>query len=204
MSFTKGNAIVIYAPTKDVDTSAPVHPIERYKEIRGCKSDKTRTEKYLVWKLLEHMVKNYTTLDFANLRFTKTDNGKWICPEIYFSLSHTDGLVCVALSNEPIGVDAEALREIRPELSARILTAREREDMTDVPPWQISEHLLRAWVTKESIFKRDGGTALLPNSIETDEYPTSLKRVTLGTREYFISVCHTHPDEIEFNYVEEI
>ena len=204
MSFLKAKAIVIYAPIKDADTSVPVHPVHRHIEIQGCNSDKTRIEKYLVWRLLEYTVKNYTTLDFANLQFAKTDGGKWVCPDFYFSLSHTDGLVCVALSDEPIGVDAEVVRAIRPELRARILTEREMDAFMSIPEEQQSEYLLKAWVRKESIFKKDGGTALLPGSIEATEHTTALKRVTVGTREYLISVCHTRAENIEFNYVEEI
>ena len=204
MSFTKATAIVIYAPMGDVDTSAPVHPAARYSEILECKSDKTKAEKYLVWRLLEHAVNSYTNLDFANLQFAKTDGGKWVCPDFYFSLSHADGLVCVALSDEPIGVDAETVRAIRPELRARILTEREINALGGIPEEQQSEYLLEAWVRKESIFKRGDGTALLPNRIEAAEHPTAIRRVTVGTREYLISVCHADAHKIESIYVEEI
>lgn len=204
MSFTKATAIVIYAPMGDVDTSAPVHPAARYSEILDCKNGNAKAEKYLVWRLLEHAVKNYTNLDFANLQFTKTDTGKWMCPELHFSLSHTDGLVCVAISDEPIGVDAEAVRSVRHELASRILTDKERMLFECEPESGRGEHLLKSWVTKESIFKRGGGTALLPNRIEAAEHPTALRHVTVGTCEYLISVCHTDAHKIEFNYVEEI
>ena len=195
---------MIYAPIKDADTSVPLHPVHRHIEILECKSDKTKAEKYLVWRLLEHAVKNYTSLDFANLQFAKTDTGKWMCPELHFSLSHTDGLVCVAISDEPIGVDAEAVRSVRPELASRILTDKERMLFECEPESGRSEHLLKSWVTKESIFKRGDGTALLPNRIEAAEHPTAIRRVTVGTQEYLISVCHTNAHKIEFNYVEEI
>ena len=81
MSFTKATAIVIYAPMGDVDTSAPVHPAARYSEILECKNGNAKAEKYLVWRLLEHAVKNYTNLDFANLQFTKTDTGRVDVPK---------------------------------------------------------------------------------------------------------------------------
>lgn len=204
MSFYKEKAIVLYAPLGNADIAVPLHPESRYNEILRCKSLKTQTEKYQVWKLLEFAVKNYTSLEFANLQFTKTDNNKWVCPQLYFSLSHSDGIVCVAISDEPIGVDAESVRTVRRELDTRILTDRERSSMKDAAADEYERYLLEAWVKKESIFKMGDGTALMPNRIEADEHPTALKRVTLAAREYLISVCHTRAYEIEFKYVEEI
>lgn len=204
MSFYKEKAIVLYAPTRDADIAVPLHPKSRYNEILGCKSPKTQTEKYQVWKLLEFAVKNYTSLDFANLQFTKNNNNKWECPQLYFSLSHSDGIVCVAISDEPIGVDAERVRTVRRELDTRILTDSERLALKEASDAEYSEELLLSWVKKESIFKRGGGAALLPNRTEAKEHPTATKRVTCQGREYLIAVCHTRADEIDFNYVEEI
>ena len=204
MSFYKEKAIVLYAPLGDADIANPLHPESRYSEILRCKSLKTQTEKYQVWKLLEFAVKNYTSLDFANLQFTKTDNNKWVCPQLCFSLSHSDGIVCVALSDTPIGVDTEPVREIRRELGGRIMTDKELSLAKDMSKEDLSEYLLSLWVKKESIFKTGDVSALMPRSIEAQEHPTSLRRVTLGTQEYLISVCHTCAHEIEFKYVEEI
>lgn len=204
MSFYKEKAIVLYAPQRDADIAVPLHPKSRYNEILRCKSLKTQAEKYQVWKLLEFAVKNYTSLDFANLQFTKTDNNKWVCSELCFSLSHADGIVCVAISDEPIGVDAELVRAVRAELEGRILTEKERDAIKRLPPDKQGEYLLESWVKKESIFKKEGGYALLPNRIRTDEYNTSVRRVACGTAEYLIAVCHDRADEIEINFVEEI
>ena len=188
----------------DTDISVPLYPDKRYSEVLGCKNSKTKIEKYLVWRLLEFGVKNYTTFNFDNLQFTKNANGKWVCPDLYFSLSHADGMVCVALSDTPIGVDAEPVREIRRELGGRIMTDKELSLTKDMPKEDLSEYLLSLWVKKESIFKTGDVSALMPRSIEAQEHPTSLRRVTLGTQEYLISVCHTRAHEIEFKYVEEI
>lgn len=204
MSLHKPVAIVAYAPIRDADISVPLHPKSRYDEVVRCKSADAQKEKYLVWKLLENTVEKYLNLEFANLKFTKTNNGQWVCPNFYFSLSHTDRLVCVAVSDEPIGVDAELVRAVRPELEGRILTEKEREAIKRLPPEKQGEYLLESWVKKESIFKKEGGHALLPNRIRTDEYNTSVRRVACGTAEYLIAVCHDRADEIEINFVEEI
>ena len=200
----KAFAIVLYAPTMDADISVPLYPTDRYNEVLACENSKAKTEKYLVWKLLEHAVQKYLYLDFANLKFTKTENGQWICPDFYFSLSHTDGLVCVAVSDEPIGVDAELVRGIRHELDRRILTESELDFIKDATNEDKEKFLLESWVKKESIFKKSGAKALLPNRINTDEHRTLTERIACQGREYIIAVCQDRNTQIKFNYVEEI
>ena len=157
MSLDKAFAIVLCAPVVDADISVPLYPNDRYNEVLACKNRMVMTEKYLVWKLLEKVVTERLRLNFDNLKFTKTDNGQWVCPDLHFSLSHADGLLCVAVSDEPIGVDVEAVKRIRPEIEARILTDREREFIRSATGEERDKYLLESWVKKESIFKKNGG-----------------------------------------------
>ena len=198
------DAIVIYAPLVDTDVSIPLYPKERYDEVCACTNATVRVEKYLVWKLLERVVKEYVNLDFDNLQFTKTENGQWICPEFCFSLSHSHRLLCVAVSDSPIGVDAELVRQIKDELATRILTDGELLYKSTLDSDEANGYLLECWVKKESIFKRSGGKALLPRTIEVNEHATALRRVALGADEYLISVSACDADKIEFKFMEDI
>ena len=200
----RGDAIVIYAPMTDADISVPLHPRVRYDEICDCKSVTVRKEKYLVWELLKRVVTEYVNLDFDNLQFTKTENGQWICPEFCFSLSHSHGLLCVAVSDSPIGVDAELVRPIKDGLGERILTDSELHYKSALSPDDANIYLLECWVKKESIFKREGGKALMPRTIEVGDHKTVLRRVTLDRDEYLICVSCIDTDKIEFKYMEEI
>lgn len=195
--------LVMYAPIGDVDITESLYPKSRYREILECKNENARREKYLVWKLLEQAIKIATNLDFANLEFTKTTNGKWICPDLHFSLSHADGVVCVAVSDLPIGVDVEAVKDIRPVLADKILTDSEREMMASLPERERGRFMLDAWVKKESIFKMRGGEALLPNRIESASVKVKMHSVTVSGREYVIAIA-TENDNIEIIYTEEL
>ena len=188
----------------EVDMSTPLYPSERHKEVVGCKNEGAKQEKYLVWKLLEKVVVDNLNLDFANIKFTKTANGKWICPDFYFSLSHADGLVCVAISNSEVGLDAEVVREINAGLKTRILTDEELSCMCGLPSSEQNSFLLESWVKKESIFKKSGGKMLMPNRITTAEYHTELHYVELDGCQYVISVSCDPDNEIEFKHMEEI
>lgn len=195
--------LVVYAPLFDADTSVPLYPQDRFSEVNRCKNEKAKHEKYLVWKLLEWVVKTSYNIDFDNLNFTKTVNGKWICPDFYFSLSHTDGALCVAVSDMPVGVDIEMKRCVRPSLKDKILTEREKKKMDDLSECEREEFLLEAWVKKESIFKMGGGEALLPTRIDTIDSAVKVQTVDILGREYLISVASEN-DNIEIVYTEEL
>lgn len=204
MPENKAYTLVAYMRIKEVDTSLPLYPPERHEEVTGCKNAGAKQEKYLVWKLLEKVVTDRLNLDFANLQFAKNENGKWTCPDFYFSLSHADGLVCVAVSGACVGVDTERVHEINTGLKARILTGEEISYMEGLSSSEQSSFLLESWVKKESIFKKSGGKMMLPNTITTSEHHTALKRVELDGCQYVISVSCDPDDEIEFKHMEEI
>ena len=204
MSVTDVGVLVMYAPTCECDTSVPLVPNERYLDVVRCKNEKVKREKYLVWKLLERAIKERFKLDFANLEFTKRANGQWVCPGLYFSLSHTDGAVCVAISDKPVGVDIEMVRPLRPELLDRALTPDEREYAKGLGDDERLSFFLEAWVKKESLFKRDGGECLSPRSRDTLSTDAKAHRVTLGSDEYLIGLAYSENKKYEIIYTEEI
>lgn len=196
-------ALVMCAPINSVDTSVPLYPSLRFSEIQACKSERVKCEKYLVWKLLEKAIETNFNLDFANLQFAKNADGKWTCSDLYFSLSHTDGAVCVAVSNKPIGVDIEIVKNIRLSLKDKILTEREKEKIMSLPEEQKGAFLLDAWVKKESIFKMTGGEALLPTRIDTIDSVAKAESIDILGREYLIAVASKN-DNIEIVYTEDL
>lgn len=81
----------------------------------------------------------------------KTPRGKPVFSEgdLHFSITHTQEHVFCALSDRPVGIDAEqADRKLRPELAEKVLSAKEkaRYAAADCP----SEALLKLWVLKEA------------------------------------------------------
>ena len=74
-----------------------VYPYERAQYINSSSNMKLKTQRYWVWKLLEEAALRSFGIGFENINFT-VKNGIWSCGEFYFSLSHTDGAVAVAVS----------------------------------------------------------------------------------------------------------
>lgn len=87
------------------------------------------------------------------------------CP-LYFSIAHTKNHAFCALSERPIGIDAEELdREINVKLADRILSPMEMEQFRQADNPRLA--LLKFWVLKEAAGKCTGeGLQLWPNHTE--------------------------------------
>ena len=73
----------------------------------------------------------------------------------HFSISHTKTAVFCALSDRPVGIDAETTdRNIDLTLAERILSPSERQRYEDAPDKR--KALLRLWVLKEAAAKFTG------------------------------------------------
>lgn len=100
-----------------------------------------------------------------DIQFTKSSAGKSFfkqCPNIYFSVSHTDNAFAIAVSKDfPLGVDIESLaRELhRSKISNVLLTPRECDLLEHVrdEKW-LAELLLKTWTQKEALVKCLGRT----------------------------------------------
>ena len=87
----------------------------------------------------------------------KTQWGKPFFPNspLHFSISHTPRHAFCALSNVPIGIDAEELdRDIDLRLASKILSPTEARRYEAAPDKRAA--LLRLWVLKEADAKRSG------------------------------------------------
>ena len=99
---------------------APIDTISlaaRQALIEKTVNEPMKRQRYYVWKLLEYALKNSFLLQPETIAFSVDENGKWSCPDCYFSLSHCNDAVAVAVSATPVGVDIENLdRAIAPGL----------------------------------------------------------------------------------------
>ena len=84
-----------------------VYPPQRAEEIEKTGSEKVRQEKLAVWKLLFVAIERKFGYKPEELKFSKTENGKWICDKLWFSLSHSHGASAVIVSDKPCGIDVE-------------------------------------------------------------------------------------------------
>ena len=110
----------------------------------------------------------------------KTPRGKpyFLTGPLHFSITHTKTRVFCAISDKPVGIDAEDLnRKVSPELAQKILSPGELAVYEAAPEPDKNEILLRLWVMKEAEVKCSGlGLRGYPN--HTDYRPDD-PRITI-------------------------
>lgn len=188
---------VYTAEIPDILKIGSVFPSERECEIRSVSNERVRKEKYCVWKLLEYALERSLGLKLKKMQLSKTDTGKWIAEECYFSLSHSENAVAVAVSRAPVGVDIERVRATRGEAFARkILTEAEACEFSTLKEDERDSFILEKWCIKEASFKRSGNPLFEPSKISESDSESLSKLVTVGTDSYILAVCTATPEKL--------
>lgn len=166
----KGFCAVCFAKIRDGKGEAfDIYPEARAKEVDLTTNPTVKAQKIAVWSLLEASIKTFYNLNMKDLNFIKSPFGKWQTDGLCFSLSHTKNLVCVGISDFPIGVDVENVSEFlkkvkNPEDLFNKITTKEEKDFYKNPS---IGRLSAVWTQKESVFKREGNAVFKPSQIQT-------------------------------------
>ena len=106
-------------------------------------------------------------------------------PEIYFNLSHCKEAVVCAISNQPIGVDVESIREFNDSLINYTMNDEEKVEIanSDTP----AATFIRLWTMKEATSKLIGTgiTHDVKSLIDTKKY----KYTTVERQQYIYTIC---------------
>jgi len=167
----------------DIDLSL-IYPAERACEIASVSNCKLQLQKYSAWRLLERAFKECFEQNIKELEFYKSANGKWQCADenYRFSISHTDGVVAVAVSDVGCGVDVEKHIPGRmgEKHAKKILTPQQREEYYRLDESLREMFLLKQWTIKESVFKMNGGDVFIPAQIDDAENSISFEFSACG------------------------
>ena len=147
----------------------PLIPKERNEEVLSVSNERVKASKYWVWKTLEYAFFRSFGYKIEDLSITRTKTGKWTARECFFSLSHSENIVAVAVSNGETGVDIEELncfcerfkdsKELD-RFADRIVAKKEKTP-------QNTAELISLWTKKESLFKASNKKAFLPAKLCT-------------------------------------
>lgn len=174
-------------------------PKERDDEVRAAGSETVRREKYFVWRLLESALWSSlgVTLDEAGLY--KSASGKWMSRVCEISLTHSKGLIAVAISSMPVGIDVEQMIEPRARRFAeRILTDAEFVRYNMLGDNEQNVYLTECWTRKEAVFKMENSDAFIPNAYESENGNTACRRLEHGGKEYVLAVASECIDSLEY------
>lgn len=116
--------------------------------------------------LLQAMYRELTGRPMPRILTTKPGKPYFEDGSLHFSISHTQRRVFCALSDHPIGIDAEELdRDIDLRLAEKILSSPEKLRYEAAPDKRLT--LLRFWVLKEAAAKLSGkGLQGYPNKTD--------------------------------------
>ena len=129
-----------------------------------------------------HLVSAYLKRKYAG-EWRVSEAGKPIAEGKCFNVSHTDGLVAIALADADVGIDAERIRDADDETRAFILSPEEKALLVT------NEDFFRLWTAKESLVKADGaGFDRKPSEVPTPAAngKTEYKRKTYYSKQTMI------------------
>lgn len=134
------------------------------KRMRAFASDRHR-HNYLV----SHALKRFVIAQILGespdrLTFTATETGKPLIHSpsydrsCHFNISHSEGRVVVAVSQNPVGIDVENTSRSIPDLAIakRFFAAREYSLIAAHPPETQSLQFFKHWTLKEAYLKAEG------------------------------------------------
>ena len=105
--------------------------------------------------LLAQLYRQHRGTDLPDIVLEERGKPRFVYDPLQFSITHTRHHVFCAISDHPIGIDAEELdRQIDLRLAGRILSPSEKAHFDAAPDKRLA--LLKLWVLKEADGKRTG------------------------------------------------
>lgn len=185
------------AAIPDTEPTSPLSSPEREAEIASVGNEKVRREKYYVFKLLEYALERSFGAKPGSINLHKNENGKWVCDSYELSLSHSHGMLAVAVSRAPIGVDIEAISAPRSEkMAERIMTEEELSVFSSLDDKEKEAELISTWCRKEAIFKSLNEPAFYPSKIDTKAYKTVTRTLDTEDARYVWVVATATPERL--------
>ena len=193
---------VLHVFLAKIPKDAPMPPLshaERQRELDGISNDRVKKEKYFAWRLLEYALYRSFGKRAEEAGIYRSESGKWLCPDLYLSISHTDGAVAVALSRTPVGVDIERpCAHSAEKYASKILTPEEYALYLDAPKEKRTAIFTEYWCKKESIFKMKDDPTLTVGKIDTRLCPALVKHMTVGECETVLAVASDITEKAKF------
>ena len=131
-------------------------------------------------------------IENSDIEFGTNDYGKPFLTsnqDYYFNVSHTHNMIAAAISNNPVGVDVEEIKEIDLGIAKRFFTGQE-QNYIDKSQNNIYERFFEIWTKKEAYIKCTGKGLSAPlNSFDVTDKSLSKHFYTVGYGKYIVNMC---------------
>lgn len=153
--------------------------------------------------LLNDILENNYFKDINLLEYVYNESGKPYLKDdnLYFSLSHSNGIVALTVSKEEIGLDIELIKPIKESVAKRIMNENEYCIYSSLDKNKKITYFYEVWTSKEAYVKKLGTTiSLNPSNIEIDE-DILIKRIIIDNNEYMLAVTNSISLTIDERYI---
>lgn len=153
--------------------------------------------------LLNDILENNYFKDINLLEYVYNESGKPYLKDdnLYFSLSHSNGIVALTVSKEEIGLDIELIKPVKDSVAKRIMNDREYNIYSSLDKNKKVTYFYEVWTSKEAYVKKLGTTiSLNPSNIEIDE-DILIKRIIIDNNEYMLAVTSAISLTIDERYI---
>lgn len=153
--------------------------------------------------LLNDILENNYFKDINLLEYVYNESGKPYLKDdnLYFSLSHSNGIVALTVSKEEIGLDIELIKPIKESVAKRIMNENEYCIYSSLDKNKKITYFYEVWTSKEAYVKKLGTTiSFNPSNIEIDE-DILIKRIIIDNNEYMLAVTNSVSLTIDERYI---
>lgn len=176
-------------------------PEARRAEIDACADADVRQAKLYAFKLLEIALSRTYSKSIRDCNFVKSTSGKWTMDFCEFSISHSNCVVTVAVSDMPVGVDVERIDRARfdDKLRRRIFTPAEEKLAQRMTEEQKRDYANKLWTVKEALFKRNNGKTFVASKLDALTSRCETIVVNDGDDNYYLSVASSADGVCEYD-----
>lgn len=153
--------------------------------------------------LLNEILENNYFLDPKEIEYIYNESGKPYLKDknLYFSLSHSNGIVALTVSKEEVGLDIELIKPVKDALAKRIMTTEEYNIYNSLDKNKKITYFYEVWTSKEAYVKKIGTSiTLTPSNIQIDE-DILIKRINIDNNEYMLAVTSAISLTIDERYI---
>ena len=153
--------------------------------------------------LLNDILENYFFMDTTKIEYIYNEFGKPYIKDsnLYFSLSHSNGVIALAVSKDELGIDIELIKDVKDNLALKVMNEAEYNIYKGLSKNDKISYFYEVWTSKEAYVKKLG-TALTLNpsniNIDTD---VILKNINISNSQYMIALTDATYITIDERYI---
>ena len=175
----------------------------RLEKIKKSSNNLFKKEQLGSSLLLNDILENYFFMDTTKIEYIYNEFGKPYIKDsnLYFSLSHSNGVIALAVSKEEIGLDIELIKDVKDNLALKVMNEAEYNIYKGLSKNDKISYFYEVWTSKEAYVKKLGTTLTLnPSNINIDT-DVILKNINISDNQYMIALTDATYITIDERYI---